>query len=266
MATSCFRRTLPLSVDWSAGGPRLLVCLCRRKIWPRSRFESDTGCEETSVWSTCELLKKGQSVSDMEKATFLFPHTLEDTATTTSSSAPASSARRQQPGPCPSAATASWPGRAGWFHLGAPAPACPTRGECAREHPTAIPHQDARPRRGALVMSDRRTAPRTRRARSGTSPTMPASRAGDVRHQGARGGGGERIPGARRLSGEPRRRPQGRPGRTVLEMPSVHPWSSYPPAVGLVSYGPDLATTQSFLSLVRQARPCGSWMPLTRGF
>ena len=99
MATSCCRRTLPLSVDWSAGGPRPVgVPFCRRKIWPRPRFESDTGCEETSVWSTCELLKKGQSVSDMEKATFLFPHTLEDTATTTRSSAPASSARRR-PGP-----------------------------------------------------------------------------------------------------------------------------------------------------------------------
>ena len=100
MATSCCRRTLPLSVDWSAGGPRPVgVPFCRRKIWPRPRFESDTGCEETSVWSTCELLKKGQSVSDMEKATFLFPHTLEDTATTTSSSAPASSARRRRAGP-----------------------------------------------------------------------------------------------------------------------------------------------------------------------
>ena len=107
-----------------------MVCLCRRKIWPRSRFESDTGCEETSVWSTCELLKKGQSVSDMEKATFLFPHTLEDTATTTSSSTPAS--RRDVGLALASAATASWPCRAGWFHLGAPAPACPTRGECAR--------------------------------------------------------------------------------------------------------------------------------------
>ena len=235
------------------------MCLCRRKIWPRSRFESDTGCEETSVWSTCELLKKGQSVSDMEKATFLFPHTLEDTATTTSSSAPASSARRR-PGPGQRGdgelalqGGVVPPGRAG---AGMPDP----RRVRAREHPTAIPHQDARPRRGALVMSDRRTAPRTRRARSGTSPTMPASRAGDVRHQGARGGGGERIPGARR-------RPRGAPGSTVLSGPGVDEYR--PPLVpvsrwiGLVWPRSSDDSVVPVLVLQGQAgsRPGGSWTP-----
>ena len=91
-------------------------------------------------------------------------------------------------------------------------------------------------------MSDRRTAPRTRRARSGTSPTMPASRAGDVRHQGARGGGGERIPGARRLSGEPRRRPRGDPGRTVLGIP--------PGGGRYFKYRPPLVTTSRWIRLV----------------
>ena len=71
----------------------------------------------------------------------------------TSPSAPASSARRQQPGPCPSAATASSPGKkrlADWrFHLGAPAPApahSPTRG-CGGIRSHAMP-------RGELVASD----------------------------------------------------------------------------------------------------------------
>ena len=55
--------------------------------------------------------------------------------------------------------------------------------------------------------------------------TTTSCRTGERRRgrpQGARGVGGERIPGARRLSGEPRWRPRGDPGtgRTVLGIPS----------------------------------------------
>ena len=95
----------------------------------------------------------------------------------------------------------------------------------------------------------RRTAPRMRRTWSDTSP-MAACRAGAVRPQGALGEGGDLIPGARRLSGEPGGVPattgvdgtqKYRPGVDGVSN-TVQPCTVL--AVGSDTFGPDRARTR----------------------